>query len=144
MNIEQQIYDDGATSNLLKTGSKWPKGSYALPRPKSGCPITSGNTWKFGSRLYDIKFASSTNNYLRNTVSSLFFVENFCSRSPSIERSEANFPRGQYCVYKTGNSCPAGLQPGYTKFFQDKATAGRSWSHTKGISPKSESRYILI
>ena len=138
VNIEQQIYENTITSNLLKTRSQWPKGSYALPRPKNGCPIASENTWKFGYRLHDAKFASSTKSHLRNTLSQLFFVEEFCSRSVSIERSEVTFPRGQYCVYKTGSSCPAGLKLGYTKFFQDKATAERSWSHTKGMSPKSE------
>lgn len=144
VNIEQQMYEDTTTSTLLKTRSKWPKGSYALPRPKSGCPVSSGHTWKFAYRLYDTKFTTSYKNHLRNTVSRLFFVEEFCSRSLSIERSEVNFPPGQYCVYKTGSSCPVGLQPGSTKFFQDKATADRSWSHTKGMSPKSESSYTLF
>lgn len=31
----------------------WPAGRYGLPKPKSGCPESSGFVWKTGTRFYD-------------------------------------------------------------------------------------------
>ncbi len=76
--------------------------------------------------------------HLLNTISSAYFVEEFCIKSPEGEESPSYFPPGKYCVNKVGESCPDGFQTGSLKFYEEGSIGSKSWSHTSGDRPKSK------
>lgn len=121
---------------------EWPTGSYALPRPKSGCPFSRHVVWLHGYRLHDVGVKPSTikadQTHLQNSVSSNFIVEEFCSKRSSWTDGRANslFPPGKYCLYKVDDSCPQGFQTGSLRFYEDGNQGDRTWTHVDGITPK--------
>ena len=91
--------DTGCTDVLSSRTStqSFPGGSYALPEPKSGCPVSSMTT---GVRVH--------HNDGNNTVSSRFDISGEISRT-SIEQkfcvvtdsdNEDIWPAGTYCIYR--------------------------------------------
>ena len=92
----------------------WPSGSYALPRPKTGCP---GAHWREGFRYQDSENVQNTNlqsnnSHLSGVVNRHGIKQEFCIHVASTRTEEAFWPPGKYCIYKKGESCPNGLQEG--------------------------------
>ena len=95
----------------------WPDGTYALPKPLSGCPDTGSQfTWQEGRRYQD-----SEDYYNNNSFSSpLHLAGYFGSNGISIEHrvktsttgdSGTQWPNGSYCIVKSGG-CPVGFGAG--------------------------------
>ena len=113
----------------MELSEDWPKGSYALPRPISGCPTLRKTEWHYGYRLHDAhrlaKMYNSTEpkalHHLRNSVSSFYFVEEFCTKKgrSTNERNFRLFPAGKYCIYKVGANCPKGFESGSLRFYEN-------------------------
>ena len=92
----------------------WPRGTYGLPMPKSGCPKGSKFPWHQGYRKHDTEDTRANNSwsspfdlagpYDRNDMS-----QAFCMKTKDTA-SDYNlpWPRGQYCILKKGE-CPEGL-----------------------------------
>ena len=92
----------------------WPKGTYGLPMPKSGCPKGSEFLWHQGYRKHDTEDSRANNEwsspfdlagpYYRNNM-----FQKFCMKTEDTA-SDYNlpWPRGQYCILKKGE-CPEGL-----------------------------------
>ena len=130
---------------------EWPAGSFALPEPRGGCPYGPDINWKHGYRLFDqgtgSSFTTNTtyiNNHLNTTASSRYLTEQFCTKSDPVGRNTGLFPEGNYCIYRTGETCPAGFSNGTIRFYEDQATVSRTWSHVSGIAPKCENINISI
>ena len=95
----------------------WPEGTYGLPMPKSGCPISrwrSNFRWHWGYRYHDTEDRRSNNQwsspfdlagpYYKNNM-----YQKFCMKTKHTA-SDYNlpWPKGQYCILKKGK-CPGGL-----------------------------------
>ena len=124
---------------------EWPTGSYSLPRPKSGCPASSNTVWCHGYRLHDSititeprNTTNSANTHLQNSISSFYFVEEFCLKisTASNTKNQNLFPPGKYCIYKVGDTCPQGFESGSLRFYENKTRINQTWSHVDGVLPK--------
>ena len=93
----------------------WPKGTYGLPMPKSGCPKGSKFPWHEGYRKHDTedvggdnKWSSSfdlAGKYYRNDM-----TQKFCMKTEDTASDyDLPWPRGQYCILKL-EECPEGLR----------------------------------
>ena len=123
----------------------WPKGSYSLPRPTSGCPFSRKTKWHYGYRLCDDvrpkKIYNSTKfnaTHLRNSISPFYFVEEYCTKKSrsTNERYLNAFPLGSYCIYKAGANCPQGFQSGSLRFYENRTRINKTWSHVYGNAPQ--------
>ena len=47
----------------LQTGLKWPSGTYGLPKPVDGCPVSDGFQWKTGYRFHDTEDDGTENQH---------------------------------------------------------------------------------
>ena len=45
------------------TESKWPSGTYGLPKPVNGCPAADGFEWKTGYRFHDTEDDGTENQH---------------------------------------------------------------------------------
>ncbi|XP_072014750.1 uncharacterized protein [Amphiura filiformis] len=96
----------------------WPMGTYGLLKPITGCP----NQWAATGLLHQ-----DTNNYVGgghyNSRSSPHHVSGpysknnmvlpFCIKRVDIADSDdRSWPAGQYCIFRKGGSCPAGMTGG--------------------------------
>ena len=92
----------------------WPKGTYGLPKPKSGCPKGTNVKWHEGYRKHDTEDSFGHNKwsspfdlagpYYKNDM-----TQKFCVKTKDTA-SDYNlpWPRGQYCILKK-RECPEGL-----------------------------------
>ena len=92
----------------------WPKGTYGLPMPKSGCPKGSNFQWHAGYRSHDTEDTRGNNKWsspfdLAGPYYRRDMTQKFCMKTKD-EASDYNlpWPRGQYCILKKGE-CPEGL-----------------------------------
>ncbi|KAJ7370795.1 hypothetical protein OS493_029785 [Desmophyllum pertusum] len=110
------VYSLDALAILATT--KWPAGTYGIPRAQSGCPSSSGFTWRTGWRFQDTEDflpsnKHSSNFHLDATVNKNDLKRSFCMKTDtSSDASKPDWPKGKYCIYKKG-SCPKGLKSGY-------------------------------
>ncbi|XP_056001799.1 uncharacterized protein LOC130048773 [Ostrea edulis] len=101
---------------------KWPKGTYTLVKPKSGCP--SG--WLEGWRNQDNEDYVNRNSVTYNADNyqhHFFGIDgthpkniniSYCTKDPNDVNEEGNWPKGSYCILKHGSTCPDGaFQSGY-------------------------------
>ena len=89
----------------------WPKGTYGLPMPKSGCPQGSGFTWHKGTRYHDTEDNKGSSDWsspydLAGRADKNDMEQKFCMKTQS-QPTELSWPKGKYCVFKKG-SCPTG------------------------------------
>ncbi|XP_028397170.1 uncharacterized protein LOC114520990 isoform X2 [Dendronephthya gigantea] len=94
----------------------WPSGTYGLPKPKSGCPESSGFLWKTGTRFYDTEDDGNENHnsdeyHLAGGVTEDGITWEFCMKTKDVGLK--SWPRGKYCMFKKGSTCPNGLQEGF-------------------------------
>ena len=90
----------------------WPRGSYGLPMPASGCPLIKGYPMKEGWRLHDTENKRPSNDWSlplhfpgpfnRNDV-----TQRFCMKTLSTTGGR-DWPEGQFCIYMKGK-CPRGV-----------------------------------
>ena len=91
----------------------WPSGSYGLPKPRSGCP---NKQWREGFRYQDsenlenINFKSNGSHF-SGKVSLHGIRQEFCIHMDT-PGAKISWPRGKYCIYRKGKTCPTGLQEG--------------------------------
>ena len=88
----------------------WPLGTYGLPMTKSGCP--EGDFWNEGTRYHDTEDSDSNNNWsdpyhLAGRVAKDDMEQKFCMKTWSRTSTyDLPWPKGKYCIYKKGDSCP--------------------------------------
>ena len=83
------------------------------------CPSSEGFTWATGSRFHNTPVASESSStfHLASIVNNDGVDQRFC-----IKKVDANdtlrpsWPRGRYCIYKKGPSCPYGLSEGWVSW----------------------------
>ncbi|XP_061179439.1 uncharacterized protein LOC133188066 [Saccostrea echinata] len=85
---------------------KWPRGTYTLIKPKSGCPLN----WLEGWRDQDDEDDDNENSM---TIGHHFFGSfgrnmkfYYCTNDPNDINDEGFWPAGNYCILKQGHSCP--------------------------------------
>ncbi|XP_073250647.1 uncharacterized protein [Porites lutea] len=99
----------------------WPKGTYGLPMPKSGCPKGSNFQWHAGYRSHDTEDTRGNNKWsspfdLAGPYYRRDMTQKFCMKTKD-KASDYNlpWPRGQYCILKKGE-CPEGFTEGHIKW----------------------------
>ncbi|XP_028403635.1 cubilin-like isoform X2 [Dendronephthya gigantea] len=114
--------------------TEWPSGSYGLPSPKTGCPSTAKSVWKTGWRLQDMEDSPSRT---RSRVSAgSHMLVKFIGDKKDIKRTfcmkaktgtpKRNWPKGSYCIYKKGSSCPEGMDDGWIYWDDEDYRNGNS------------------
>ncbi|CAB4035695.1 partial, partial [Paramuricea clavata] len=116
----------------------WPSGTYGLPKPKSGCPESSGFLWKTGTRFYDTEDDGTENHnsdayHLAGDVTEDGITWEFCMKTKDVGLK--SWPQGKYCIYKKGAGCPGGLQAGFV-YWDDENIDNKN--HFNGDLPEGE------
>ncbi|XP_028399576.1 uncharacterized protein LOC114522985 isoform X2 [Dendronephthya gigantea] len=105
----------------------WPSGSYGLPKPKSGCPISKTSVWSEGWRFQDMENKASTQ-FFRSRLSSDSHFDikiigekrdinrTFCMKQNSGRVQNVFWPSGKYCIYKKDGACPKNMASGWVKW----------------------------
>lgn len=112
--------------------NEWPSGNYGLPKPRTGCPNRS---WREGFRYQDSENLENTNSksnksHLSGNVTQHGIRQEFCIHM-NTRNEQIPWPRGKYCIYKKGGTCPVGLHEG---MFKDAIK--KHFSIPKTIPPK--------
>ena len=112
-----------AASFLSLSEASWPDGRYCLPMPPNKqCP--SG--WEAGYRRHDSDDSGKKRCYNKrhgyaphifNYCQDLGW--GFCCKTRSKYPPKKFWPRGQYCIFRRGGSCPTGFDHGYI-FWDDE------------------------
>ena len=116
----------------------WPKGTYSLPMPNTGCP-NAHFEWSTGLRrqITDSQKPSNTwdnvtCNHLKGYMAKDQVVLHFCSKIREEEdRYGWTFQPGKYCIMKKGNSCPAGNN------YQKRLHGVNVWGRGMSLHPTS-------
>ena len=100
---------------------RWPKGTYALPMPVSGCPKRKKAPWSEGFLKQNTEDTTPLSNWSRPThLKGLkkhnVITQHFCVKEKKGGSDE--WPAGKYCIYKKGK-CPLGkgLKLGFVNSF---------------------------
>ena len=99
----------------------WPRGTYGLPMADTGCPVDPNFTWRTGYRYQDMEDDTknsqlSASSHLAANVHDGDVEQNFCMKtSTASDNSRPLWPKGDYCIYKRGKTCPTHSS---TKFFE--------------------------
>nr|XP_058952016.1 uncharacterized protein LOC131779471 [Pocillopora verrucosa] len=111
--------------------TRWPAGTYGLPKPISGCPWSEGFSWREGWRSQDTNGKQSNNSrspkfHLDGKVDNDEIKRSFCIKDDiTTDRNRPLWPKGKYCIYKRRRQCPAGLTSGEL-FWDDEENANRN------------------
>ena len=94
----------------LRIPLTWPKGTYGLPMPKSGCPKGKNVRWHEGTRYQDTEDYRSDNEWsahhdLAGRAKKDDMEQKFCMKT--LSDGILNWPKGKYCILKKG-TCPKG------------------------------------
>ncbi|XP_029193877.2 uncharacterized protein LOC114959879 isoform X2 [Acropora millepora] len=94
--------------------NEWPSGNYGLPKPRTGCPDRS---WREGFRYHDSENAENTNwksnkSHLSGNVTLHGIRQEFCIHLKT-RNEQIPWPRGKYCIYRKGGTCPFGLHEAF-------------------------------
>ena len=85
---------------ILEVGPAWPKGTYGLPRPSLGCPLSNAPEWKTGWRFQDTE-DTNPNNYKSDSfhmdavVDKSAINKTFCIATKTQKKAPA-WPKGEY------------------------------------------------
>jgi len=127
--------------------AQWPAGKYGLPMAKSGCPTANGFSWDVGYIYQDLEdnnslTTTSLNFHLNAAVlASGDIYQRFCmktNKSTSIDIGRANWPYGNYCIYKKGSRCPWGLVEGYVLWDDENGRSGVNLNFHNGSLPNGD------
>ena len=79
---------------------RWPVGTYGIPKPVSGCPMTDGFQWKTGWRSQDTNGANSNNSksmefHLDGSADETKVNRSFCiKKDPTKTQNRTAWPPG--------------------------------------------------
>ena len=96
----------------------WPKGTYGLVKPSSGCPQGSNSRWDSGWRKHDTEDKNSNNQWtssynLAGWKESNNMQWEFCMKvSNGLNNINYPWPKGSYCILKKGD-CPHQFRYGW-------------------------------
>ncbi|XP_013090705.2 uncharacterized protein LOC106074468 [Biomphalaria glabrata] len=125
---------NGTTLEASVVGSgevSWPKGTYALLKPNTGCPTNAKKSWlwKEGYRKYHTESSGNADKYsddihlalpVKVIDSSKHFVYlSFCAKDSNYG-SSSHWPIGSYCINRVGRHCPAGFKSGGFRINEEK------------------------
>ncbi|GFO21129.1 Apextrin-like protein 2 [Plakobranchus ocellatus] len=122
----------------------WPRGSYALPQPKSGCPSSAMAAFVPGYRRHHTESNSrnkdqvSEGNHLQPSVlerqsSQNYVYQRFCVKNDRLSPGPV-WPAGTYCINKM-EECPLFFEEGSIKW-TDQGKGGEST--TSGAVPNGQ------
>ena len=88
----------------------WPRGTYAVPMPRSGCPVSTEFSWSEGVLRQDTEDSRPSNNWsssfhLNGEKRDSTISQHFCVKTNDTGKTQ--WPAGKYCIYKKGK-CPYG------------------------------------
>ncbi|XP_062566341.1 uncharacterized protein LOC134228673 isoform X2 [Saccostrea cucullata] len=111
----------------------WPRGTYTLVKPKSGCP----QGWLEGWRQQDSEDTHNKNfftpgHHFAGSFSGQFVKYQYCTKNPHQFSNRNYWPRGNYCILKHGPSCPRYFRPGCV-YWDDENS--RNANKQNGILP---------
>ncbi|XP_061198088.1 uncharacterized protein LOC133206174 [Saccostrea echinata] len=90
----------------------WPRGTYTLVKPRSGCP----RGWLEGWRYQDNEDKHNTNFITPGHHFAGGFDKNmrfqYCTKNQHQFSNRRYWPRGNYCILKHGHSCPRYFRQG--------------------------------
>ncbi|XP_065938424.1 uncharacterized protein [Magallana gigas] len=107
--------------------SLWPDGTYALPTSMFGCPETEAKGWSTSyvnltlpesskQQEWNMKNPELKTDVIEPNILGPYYYRalqmNFCVKTPTYfenresNRTSAEWPRGQYCIYSFNNTCP--------------------------------------
>ncbi|XP_074643504.1 uncharacterized protein LOC141900487 [Tubulanus polymorphus] len=102
---------------------KWPRGSYGLPKTKTGCP---SGTWEHGSRYMQVSNrnkwdATIETHWQSDSINRNWIKQHFCMKSESRDSEQekntnVNWPVGRYCIFKNGEYCPSGFYSSWVRW----------------------------
>lgn len=83
------------------TGPQWPKGSYGLPRPMLGCPMSNAPEWKTGWRYQDTEDTNPDNRisesfHMDTVVNKNDMNKSFCM---TTQTKGAEWPKGEHIIH---------------------------------------------
>ena len=89
---------------------EWPRGTYAIPMPLSGCPVSREFSWSEGLLRQDTEDSRPLNNWsnsfhLKGEKGDSKISQHFCVKTNKTGKTQ--WPVGKYCIYKKGK-CPFG------------------------------------
>ena len=113
---------------------QWPRGTYGLPMAMSGCPGSDGFDWKTGRRYEDLEDSpnsdtkSSPGSHFKSWVTEGDALRYFCMKrndSFAVDMNRTLWPRGNYCIYKSGKFCPSGFTEGWVLWDDENGFKGQ-------------------
>ncbi|KAK3796927.1 hypothetical protein RRG08_032231 [Elysia crispata] len=130
----------------------WPNGTYAIPKPLSGCPSTSGQYWKEGYLRHHTESIQrnedevSPGNHLQQPVlyrkrDKFFVYQRFCVKTDGNTFGPA-WPKGSYCINAVSR-CPAGFNVGYVTWDEEDFRSEASYSGQLPMGRFEESKTML-
>ncbi|XP_048743795.1 uncharacterized protein LOC125657184 [Ostrea edulis] len=108
---------------------KWPRGTYTLVKPKTGCP----RGWLEGWRWQDNEDKNNKNQIedghhffgiSGNNPRNLNF--SYCTKDPNDFNDEGYWPSGNYCILKHGKTCPPGAFQSGTVHWDDEDSRNKN------------------
>ncbi|XP_033763690.1 uncharacterized protein LOC117344915 [Pecten maximus] len=113
-------------TNQTNEDSSWPKGTYTLLQPSTGCP----NGWSTGYIQFEMQAGGNSyhsSNYLKGDVISNLVQWYFCTKTSDVGLDE--WPSGRYCVMRHGGNCPSDFWEGLISF--DEEDSGNHADRTR-------------
>ncbi|XP_061178754.1 uncharacterized protein LOC133187411 [Saccostrea echinata] len=112
--------------------SKWPDGTYALPASMFGCPETEDRGWTSSyinltlpdsaqRQYWNTKDPNLLNGIIEPNILGPYYYRaiqmNFCVKNRTNDKefddkTTAEWPKGQYCIYSFSEICPQGFSTG--------------------------------
>ncbi|KAJ7375367.1 hypothetical protein OS493_002119 [Desmophyllum pertusum] len=97
---------------------KWPRGTYAVPMPHSGCPVSMEFSWSEGYLRQNTEDSGPLSNWssplhLKGEKKDNEITQHFCVKTKKAGKTR--WPAGSYCIYKKGK-CPRGFREGWIKW----------------------------
>eukprot|EP00118_Oscarella_pearsei_P028812 m.2993 g.2993 ORF g.2993 m.2993 type:complete len:244 (+) comp9001_c0_seq1:343-1074(+) len=124
---------NGSPYCWLRPNLSWPKGTYGLIEPAhTGCPSGLNSDWRTGWRHHDTEDSNSNNEWsspfsLAGYKGSNNMQWRFCIKvSNRCNNVDHKWPRGKYCILRTGGSCPGGFSHGSVKWDDEDSNNANS------------------
>jgi hypothetical protein len=119
------VSDNGLGSGVVRL---WPRGTYGLLQPQSGCPVDGVTTWESGWVRYHTESLDgnidqvSEGSHLKQPVLEMknrqhFLTQHFCMKNSSSYLGP-NWPNGSYCISKK-RDCPDNFDVGYVTWDEE-------------------------
>ena len=111
--------------------------------PRSNCPGAIGFSWKKGQIYQDLENGGdrstiSPQSHLHAQLVSNDVMEFFCIKTDNTTALDSNrkpWPKGQYCIYRKGSGCPAGMLSGSVLWDDENGVSGKNTNWHYGELP---------